>query len=547
VVRRNGSGGCAVKVVFKKGEAEYQVARYRNHSTFQNRVVFKVKLNEEAEPLDISGSSIRETEAKIVAELGFSFDIFKNTICHGQGLPYRFAQATDAEKKEIFDEILDLSWIADTRERVRRTIMEYDKKLEKVRNRVSENRLRLEMLREQVDEVKERGKNDLDEDESVPVDTEALQQEVEVCKKAISECRKKVEGISRREKREEEKKVAASKRVAEMRYAIGVMEKEKRAFEEVMKKNEKMVGKPCPTCGRLIGKDTLDKFVDIKRRAIEVVAKKLEKEKRQYAAVSRLSKQIEKSLTTLRREKMDLEIEIREQEERRMGFQEKLAGAEARKRERRKQRRVREKEIKEKVDRIEKDMNEVLEKIAVLEDMETLYKSVKGALEFWLEGFSNRGIKSLVLDNVIPFLNTTAAMYSSALMDGRAQIRFNTQRETSKGELRDKFVVEVSNESGSNYNQSSGGEKRRVDVVVLLTLHDLIARQSGVDTNFQIFDEVVENLDATGTERLLELLRIRSEERGIYVISHDSELASHFDSYIKVRKNRSGVSSIEGG
>jgi DNA repair exonuclease SbcCD ATPase subunit len=88
---------CSVVLLFNKGATSYIVNRYRKSTEKGNGVSFSSGAGED----DLVGATNEETNKKIEDVLGFSFDLFKNTICHGQGLPYRFTQATDAEKKEI--------------------------------------------------------------------------------------------------------------------------------------------------------------------------------------------------------------------------------------------------------------------------------------------------------------------------------------------------------------------------------------------------------------------------------------------------------------
>ena len=124
-------------------------------------------------------------------------------------------------------------------------------------------------------------------------------------------------------------------------------------------------------------------------------------------------------------------------------------------------------------------------------------------------------------------------------------VTFHSQAATQAGEVRERFEVVVENTShATDHVQSSRGERRCVDVIVLLALHDLIIYQSGIDVNIQIFDEVCGNLDSDGIERLIELLRERAEERCTYVITHDRELGSEFENYIMVEKDEHGVSRI---
>jgi DNA repair exonuclease SbcCD ATPase subunit len=94
-------------------------------------------------------------------------------------------------------------------------------------------------------------------------------------------------------------------------------------------------------------------------------------------------------------------------------------------------------------------------------------------LEFWKEGFGNAGVKSLLLDTVLPFLSYRASEYLEALTGGTASVEFNTQKTLATGEKRDKLDISVSYAFGGNtYKGVSGGERRRVDLVPTEVLRD---------------------------------------------------------------------------
>lgn len=170
-------------------------------------------------------------------------------------------------------------------------------------------------------------------------------------------------------------------------------------------------------------------------------------------------------------------------------------------------------------------------------------------LEVWEEGFSNRGVKSLLFDTVTPFLSFQSSQYLHDLSGGTARMTFNTQKTLASGDLREKFNVEVDYSGGAaNYDSISGGERRRVDISALFALGDLGASRSLVPIKLRLLDEPFENLDAVGSEQVASLLlnRIVPTAKTVVVIAHDESLKSLMPNRVMVRK-KNGISSIVSG
>lgn len=169
-------------------------------------------------------------------------------------------------------------------------------------------------------------------------------------------------------------------------------------------------------------------------------------------------------------------------------------------------------------------------------------------LQFWVQGFSNSGIKSLLLDDITPFLNRRANKYLRKLSSDHMEIRFSTQTTLKSGEKREKFTIEVVNNDGGNtYISNSSGEKRRIDIAVNLALQDLIAARSSKKLNIAFFDEVFDTLDATGVEKVVDLLQDMAKEKSsLFVITHNNDLKSLFTNSIKIVKQNGYSTLVEG-
>jgi DNA repair exonuclease SbcCD ATPase subunit len=94
------------------------------------------------------------------------------------------------------------------------------------------------------------------------------------------------------------------------------------------------------------------------------------------------------------------------------------------------------------------------------------------------------------------------------------------------------------------YKQLSGGEKRRLDIVIILAFQRFLMEASGVRTNLVVFDEPFDGLDAGGVDAVMNCMdALFGDEVAVYVISHNDDIKTRFDSVVRVVKE-AGVSHI---
>lgn len=160
--------------------------------------------------------------------------------------------------------------------------------------------------------------------------------------------------------------------------------------------------------------------------------------------------------------------------------------------------------------------------------------------------FGPAGVRAHILDTVTPFLNAQTTEYLGALADGNIHATWSTLAKTSKGELREKFNIEVENDKGGKtFKALSGGEKRKVRIATNMALQDMVASRAEKPINLWIGDEIDHALDEPGLERLMTVLDRKAKERGtVLVISHNA-LTDWIDNVITVKKT-AGVSAVSG-
>lgn len=147
--------------------------------------------------------------------------------------------------------------------------------------------------------------------------------------------------------------------------------------------------------------------------------------------------------------------------------------------------------------------------------------------------FSDEGIKSYIVRQVLPLLNSKLNEYLK-LLGSAYYLEFD-----------DRFNEVIKSAAGRKllpYDSFSAGEQKRVDLALLLTFIDIARMQGRSTTNLLILDEVTDSsLDSDGLESFIDIIsdKVKQEDLAIYVISHRKDYASDtYDSIIVLEKDQ---------
>lgn len=146
------------------------------------------------------------------------------------------------------------------------------------------------------------------------------------------------------------------------------------------------------------------------------------------------------------------------------------------------------------------------------------------------------GIKSKVIRHYIPIINRTINAYLTAMDFPIAFTLDDEFQEKIKSRYRDDFA----------YDSFSEGEKKRIDLALLLTWRAIARLKNSAASNLLILDEVFDSsLDANGTEEFLKIIAGLEKDTRVFVISHKTDvLVDKFGHTITFVKNR-GFSEIK--
>ncbi|MFH1647970.1 MAG: SMC family ATPase, partial [Chloroflexota bacterium] len=156
--------------------------------------------------------------------------------------------------------------------------------------------------------------------------------------------------------------------------------------------------------------------------------------------------------------------------------------------------------------------------------------------------FGKAGIQALLIETALPEIEDEANRLLARMTDNRMHVKFESQRETKKGTVRETLDITITDELGvRDYEMFSGGEAFRINFAIRIALSRLLARRSGAPLPTLIIDEGFGTQDNTGLEKLKEAINsIQDDFQKILVITHMDELKDAFPTRIDVTKTAAG-------
>jgi exonuclease SbcC len=156
--------------------------------------------------------------------------------------------------------------------------------------------------------------------------------------------------------------------------------------------------------------------------------------------------------------------------------------------------------------------------------------------------FGVKGVPAMVIEAAVPEIEAEANRLLARMTGGRMHVRFDTQRETLAGEVRETLEIKIADELGTReYSLYSGGEAFRVNFAIRIALSRLLARRAGAQLQTLVIDEGFGTQDAQGRERLVEAINaIQDDFACVLVITHIDELKDAFPARIEVTKTAEG-------
>ena len=179
---------------------------------------------------------------------------------------------------------------------------------------------------------------------------------------------------------------------------------------------------------------------------------------------------------------------------------------------------------------------EMLESISLAEEKKNFNKTRYEVMRFWEKAFSEQGVIKYIINNILEYFNERCNFYLSYLTNSKYFVEFD-QELNEKIETDGRLV---------QYISLSGGEKRKLNLAIMLGLKDLLLLTDKSHVDLLFFDEVAENIDEEGVEGLYQLLQEIKKNKTIFVITHNKYLKTLLDSStrLSIIKHK-GLSTIK--
>lgn len=545
-----------VKLTFKVGEVVYTIERYRKHKEHKNKILLLENGN------DITGSTNDVTDKKIQDLFKIDFNTYVNAIVYGQGDMPMFSQATDKGKKEILESITGVEVYKLAHDRAKDKMkatedkqlelqnktqhkdseiqfinQQYEKELNNynmLQETIKQKEMQYNQEKQQSDNMKAIINNDIEKLKSqkinvtyseyiYPENYQTQRDNLVKLDKALSDLNVQVSTIQNHSKQltTQRDKLDTSDKCPVCGSDIDNSHKlkEKKNIEEQLTTNQMDIAKY---------REKIDK-IKLAKENIENYLKGIDKDKEIYDNKFRQDTQHNNNIDNQIR---TLENNLTQGDNNIITLKSSIDTL-----------KLTDKPVidQSSIDKLNKDKEQINKEVMELEKKKNNYSDA-------MKAFSNKGIRSVVLDFVTPFLNKQANKYLQILSSSDIELEFKTQVKDSKGELKDKFDIIVTNKNGGEtYKSNSAGEQKRIDLAISFAIQDLIMEKNDMSTNIALYDECFDGLDIIGCENVVTLLKERLETVGtIFVITHNENLKPLFEKSIKVIKEN-GVSKIVGG
>lgn len=558
VINKEVKKGLAVILEFEKDGIPYRIERYRKHKKYKNLVRFFQGEN------DLTQKSVADTDSKILDVFGIDYLTYANSIMYGQGNVEIFATATDKGKKQILENLADIG--------VYRYAQDVAKKRAQQANAQAEELNRQYLAKKyDRDNLTSLYMSALSQYENTAKLLEHTKEELTKAEEVVEERSKELDYHTKQTTtevatiREQMNKLVSPENATEVDKKVDEQYSNVTRLEQAKQQNLATITKlqqdlasvqtntNCHLCGALLSPEHREQ--ELQRIQAEIIEKQgfitkidsalavytplLEEARAEQAIMrkaiqeytgdyQRLSNEINTLLGNLNTLKNNLDSAVREVDSKQDMINQLKA--------------VPKPEYDKQTEKVlDEELAKINEKIEELREEERQYNIIAQ------EVFSNKGIRSEVLDLVTPFLNERANHYLSILSGSDIEINFSTQTEKADGSLSDKFDLEVINGSGGNtYQANSEGEKKRIDLAISFAIQDLVQSKANIAVNLGLYDECFDGLDAIGCENVIRILKERQKNiSSIFVITHSENLKPLFENVITVKKVLGNTALLE--
>lgn len=502
---------------------------------------------------DVSGKGVRESTKVLMNYLpDLTSELISSAIILGQGLPYRFSNNNPAQRKEILEKLTKSDFmiqsIKDKLEMRQNTLrqnlrLKEDDLLSNTSQKsVYENRL--SQINNQLEEYS--SEDDIEDaitdlKSNIEYTTKLVSQyniDLTTLEKGLEELNKEKSELIFKENNEFNDSIKTLKDEIDSlnaEYTDSVLSK--RVLEKEIKKLDSITD-VCPTCGQKIPDvnkpDTTEKKKELEacklkcnEQGYKIEELESKKDKLTEEFKQNLDNKIHDLDNLITDKKQDIDIvkaSIVEYNNSLIKLTGDLYNYQ---------------NLKSNYDRLSVDKAEVTDKLDKLDnesiELNTDIVNIKSHLNIvqQMVTIAKREFRGILLSNIIEFINKKVKQYSLSVFE-TTELNFTLNENCIDITYHNKM-----------YENLSGGEKQKIDIIIQLALRDILSKQLNIHTNLLICDEIYDNMDSISCQKITNLISTLTDISSIFIISHHAQdLEITYDSQLLVEKDENGISSI---
>ena len=482
------------EIEFSVGTAGWKVRRGIKPALFEIYLNGNL-VNQDAKSLDYQ----KYLEDKV---LKLNFKSFTQIVVLGSASFVPFMQLTAHDRRVIIEDILDIGIFSIMRSLLKDRLMTLKEELNDLEYEIKLLQEKIVLQEKYIEEMKAES---------------AQKQKTDLAK--IKETEKLVEKLNNEIEEHQERIMALMKSISDQ-DKVTIKNQELDKYRSQIKKNLKKLGKDkkffennenCPTCKREIEKDFKESKlkdvvinIDSMSSGLDKLETEIEKIHKRIGEISELNQKIQKEELEISRKNSNVQAHN--------SFITKLSS---------------DIEEMQKVKNQTKTIHILNKELDDSKSTRFKYIEQKHYYDILSNILNDTGIKTRIIRKYLPVINNHVNNY---LKDMDFFVNFQLDenfQETIKSRHRDDF----------SYYSFSEGEKKRIDIALLLTWRDIASMRNSVNVNLLILDEIFDaSLDQAGMDDLMKLFNIL-KNTNLFIISHKLDvLDDKFPKRILVEK-----------
>lgn len=552
VVNFNGDDGAYVQLTFEVDGKEFVITRTKNYSKYKTNLFISI------DGVDKSGKGIRDTE-KLLSEYlpDLTPSLIGSVIVLGQGLPQKFTNNTPSGRKEVLEKLFKSDYmIQDLKDRISARRTELNEAIRRVQDERLVNSTKISTLEERINVDRSRWMR-LRDMTTLESDVEALQDDIDRLSQKRDLITAEFSDLSAQREKKLECLTNCKLQQAEVSSQIDLEYKDTIEFTKAhindatvrlrLAKAEldkaKSIKEVCPTCGQKlpdVHKPDIATYEDSVNEASQNLShwnaqlRKIEDEMEgkkhsksveliyQTEELTRASLTLYDDAQALLREVDTISVEL---EAKKKVLDEKTLLE--------KNRLFEMESLIKTIEDSQIALDSLTTKNETLDGEESVLSDRLGIQNKFNTAIS-RDFRGYLLNDIIVYINSRAKEYCREM--------FNTELI--------EFTLDGNNllisYNGKEYEALSGGERQKIDLIVQFAIRDMLCKHTGFSSNILVMDEIFDNLDDVGSQKVIDLILSKlCDISSIFIITHHgNELGIPCDNLIKSEKDDTGITRL---